>query len=159
MFMAIWKGSHNPTERGLTITMAINHLQVVGWSSNKDLMISNQHQFPILSNFAFQQILAPCRHRKSHSKCQTFDGGDPCDWKSNQLDFFGPKLVGSVAGLWFRSPESWESPLMFSTSETKPMVFFSGGNLNVLGICMGKSPNLPEWLEEMDVPPKKEDRV
>jgi len=48
---------------------------------------------------------------------------------------------------------------MFSTSETKPMVFFSGGNLNVLGICMGKSPNLPEWLEEMDVPPKKEDRV
>ena len=27
---AIWKGSHNPTERGLTITMVINHLQVLG---------------------------------------------------------------------------------------------------------------------------------
>ena len=30
---AIWKGSHNPILRGLTITMVINHLRVLGWSS------------------------------------------------------------------------------------------------------------------------------
>ena len=30
---AIWKGSHNPILRGLTITMVINHLQVLGWPS------------------------------------------------------------------------------------------------------------------------------
>ena len=28
----IWKGSHNARNRGLTITMIINHLQVMGWS-------------------------------------------------------------------------------------------------------------------------------
>ncbi len=27
---AIWKGSHNPILRGLTITMVINYLQVLG---------------------------------------------------------------------------------------------------------------------------------
>ena len=157
--MAIWNWSHNPTERGLTLTMAINHLQVLGWSSNKDLDDFKSAPIFPFGNFAFQQNSCPkSSHRKSHSKCQTFDRGDPCDWKSNQLDFFGPKLVGSVAGLWSRSPESWESPLMFSTSETKPMVFFSGG-FNVLGICMGKSPNLPECWGKWMFPPKKEDRV
>ena len=43
---------------------------------------------------------------------------------------------------------------MFSTSETKPMVFFSGG-FNVLGICMGKSPNLPECWGKWMFPPQK----
>ena len=32
----IWKGSHTPILRGPTITMVINHLQVMGWSSNWD---------------------------------------------------------------------------------------------------------------------------
>ena len=32
-WMVVWKGSHNPILRGRTLTMVINHLQVLGWSS------------------------------------------------------------------------------------------------------------------------------
>ena len=36
---AIWKGSHNSILRGLTITMVVNHLRVLGWSSKSTITV------------------------------------------------------------------------------------------------------------------------
>lgn len=81
------------------------------------------------------QILGPSH--LSHSKCETFDRGDPCDWKSNQRGFFAPIRWG----LWLGLPD-----LPLITTSFHPF----GGGFNVSGICVGKSPNLPKcwkkWL-------------